>query len=131
MNDFGMDADSNSWGSDYDQGDDYGSDYSDGEYQPGSTAGGSSSVYQQLHHHPGPVANRATKSTKNSVQARKMVNRGRWTKEEVSFGLTPILRTLTYSVSCFFIIFIFFLGREIERGRRAHWRNMGNGGLLF
>ena len=29
MNDFGMDADSNSWGSDY--GEDFGSDFSDGE----------------------------------------------------------------------------------------------------
>ena len=88
MNDFGMDADSNSWGSDYDQGDDYGSDYSDGEYQPsGSVASSSAQQHHQQpnHHHPGPAASRATKSNKNSAQARKMVNRGRWTKEEVSF----------------------------------------------
>jgi hypothetical protein len=127
MNDFGMDADSNSWGSDYDQGDDYGSDYSDGEYQPGGAVGVSSSVHQQLHH-PGPVTNRATKSTKNSALARKMVNRGRWTKEEVSPGLPSIFKdAFLFRAFCL----LFFLGREIERGRRAHWRNMGNSGLLL
>ena len=107
MNDFGMDADSNSWGSDYDQGDDYGSDYSDGEYQPGGAAGGSGSVHQQLHH-PGPVASRATKSTKNSAQARKIVNRGRWTKEEVSLGLPPFFKdAYLFSAMFFFLVFSF------------------------
>ncbi|XP_059353193.1 myb-related protein A-like [Daphnia carinata] len=77
MNDFGMDADSNSWGSDY--GEDYGSDFSDGEYQPNSAAASSSA---QQHHQAGSAASRVASKTKGGAQARKMVNRGRWTKDE-------------------------------------------------
>ena len=88
MNDFGMDADSNSWGSDY--GEDYGSDFSDGEYQPNAA---SSSAQQ---HHQAGSASRVASKTKGGAQARKMVNRGRWTKDEVSFCLLRLLQLLPF-----------------------------------
>lgn len=86
MNDFGMDADSNSWGSDY--GEDYGSDLSDGEYQPNGAAPSSSA---QQPHQPGSTASRIASKTKGGAQARKLVNRGRWTKDEVSCLPPPTL----------------------------------------
>lgn len=76
MNDFGMDADSNSWGSDY--GEDYGSDMSDGEYQPNGGGGAASSSAHQQH-----LQAVSRVKTKGGAQARKTVNRGRWTKDEV------------------------------------------------
>ena len=66
-----MDADSNSWGSDADQGEDYPSDYSEGEGQQGN----------RVNLMPGEVRMIAKG---NKATARKMVNRGRWTKEEVN-----------------------------------------------
>lgn len=77
-----MDADSNSMGSDYAE--EYGSDFSDGEYQPNGAAASSSAPQ---HHQAGSTAASriASKTKGGGVQARKMVNRGRWTKEEVSF----------------------------------------------
>ncbi len=89
MNEFVMDADSNSYGSDYDQGEEYGSDYSDGEYQPGASfLASSTSSHQQHHQLSGVVASgsgRVGKAKGSGAQARKMVNRGRWTKDEVYF----------------------------------------------
>ncbi len=85
MNDFGMDADSNSWGSDY--GEDFGSDISDGEYQPNGAATASSSA--QHHQASSTAASRVATKTKGGAQARKMVNRGRWTKDEVSLPPPP------------------------------------------
>ena len=78
-----MDADSNSWGSDYAE--DYGSDLSDGEYQPN---GASSSAVQHIQASSG--ASRIAVKAKGGVQARKMVNRGRWTKDEVSLSPPPL-----------------------------------------
>lgn len=75
-----MDVDSNSWGSDY--GEDFGSDFSDVEYQPNGTS--SNAQHHQTSSTPIP---RVASKTKGGSQARKMVNRGRWTKDEV--GLSP------------------------------------------
>nr|CAH0102514.1 unnamed protein product [Daphnia galeata] len=77
MNDFGMDADSNSWGSDY--GEDFGSDFSDGEYQPNGATASSSAQHHQA---SSTATSRVATKTKGGAQARKMVNRGRWTKDE-------------------------------------------------
>ena len=96
MTEFVLDADSNSWGSDFEQGDDYASDYSDNEFLPSGV------VSSSAHHAPGAGAHRAgageaaaalplrtsVVKSKNNVNARKMVNRGRWTKDEVS----PLLK---------------------------------------
>lgn len=84
MNDFGMDADSNSWGSDY--GEDLGSDFSDGEYQPNGATASSSAQYHQA---SSTATSRVASKTKGGTQARKMVNRGRWTKDEVSLSSPP------------------------------------------
>ena len=108
MNEFVMDADSNSWGSDYDQGEDYGSDYSDSEYQPAGAAAASS--HHQHHHLAGPSAattssasGRAPKS-KSAANARKMVNRGRWTKDEAR----PPKSSTFFSLEFLFNFLFFF-----------------------
>ena len=85
---FVLDADSNSWGSDFDQGDEYGSDYSENEFQP---SGGNNHVGPVVHHSAGHAGHLsggsrgsvAVPKTKSNVNQRKTVNRGRWTKDEV------------------------------------------------
>lgn len=84
----GIDADSNSWGSDYDQGEEYGSEFSDGEFQQsggvGGGSGGHGSGVAQHHFHASQPGRAASKSKGAAAHGRKTVNRGRWTKDEVS-----------------------------------------------
>lgn len=87
-----MDADSNSWGSDYAE--DFGSDLSDSEYQPNVA----SNIAAQ-HLQSGSTASRIAVKAKSGTHARKMVNRGRWTKDEVSFSRPPLFSYLSHLTS--------------------------------
>ena len=120
MNDFGMDADSNSWGSDY--GEDYGSDMSDGEYQPNGGGGAASSSAHQQH-----LQAVSRVKTKGGAQARKTVNRGRWTKDEVK------KKKIFSPFQFFFYIVKHFgkTGRETQGSRGTHRRSVGNCRLLL
>ena len=90
---FVLDADSNSWGSDFDQGDEYGSDYSENEFQPSSgnnhgAAAAHHSAAHAGHHNAASRGSVAVPKTKSNANQRKMVNRGRWTKDEVNIHQT-------------------------------------------
>jgi len=124
---FVLDADSNSWGSDFDQGDDYGSDYSENEFQPSS---GNSHVGPGGHlsmghagHSGGSRGSVTVPKTKNNVNQRKMVNRGRWTKDEVdihaSINFKLLINSLGfyhwlyYNIYCLFIYYNIFILRSL------------------
>lgn len=80
-----MDADSNSWASDCDVADGD-SDYSEAD-GGGPVAGGGGGGGGRTHHHWGTVGDArlaASTKAKGAGAQRKAVNRGRWTKEEVS-----------------------------------------------
>lgn len=152
MNNIGMDADSNSWGSDYDQGEEYGSEFSDTEFPLSHMGGGSggpasSSAQHQFHTNQ---AGRAASKSKGGANSRKTVNRGRWTKDEVSTHFPAQCgtgrRRMTRMPLSQFVFFsgldsivtmslplnpLVHLGRKAQRCCGAQWRSLGDGGFLF